>query len=114
MLKTNNWQAQPIGSAKRFSPRLVALLLTLILVPNSLPPLVRAYFGPTAVWDFYAFELLVIGVFLSVGTPLAIHRTRSLQSLVGSGWVYRGLLALVAVTFAYPIVRILIVISKWM
>ncbi len=113
-MKTNNWQAQPIGSAKRLSPRLVALLLTLILVPTSLPPLVQAYFGPKAVWDYYAFEFLVIGVILSVGTPLAIHRTKTLQPLVGSGWVYRGLLALVAVTFAYPAVRIVIVISRWM
>ena len=113
-MKTNNWQPQPIGSVKRFSPRFVALLLTLVLVPNSLPPLVRAYFGRKAVWEFYAFEFLIIGVILSVGTPLAIHRTRSLQSLVGSGWVYRGLLALVAATFAYPVVRILIIISQWM
>jgi hypothetical protein len=111
-LKSKNWQAQPIGSANRFSLRLAALVFTLILVPTTLPPLLRAYFGRKAVWDFYLFELVVFGVILAVGLPLAIHRAKSLQSLVGSGWIYRGLLVLVAVVFAYPVIRILMIAPK--
>ena len=101
-----------MGPANRSSPRLAALLFTLILIPNSLPPLVRAYFGRKAVWHFYMFELVFLGLILAIGLPLAIHRTRSLQRLVGSGWVYRGLLALVAVAFAYPVIRILLIAPK--
>ncbi len=111
-MKTKIRQPQPFTAAKRFSPLAAILPVIFILLVNALPPLIRAYFGHKAELEFFVFEIAVFGVVLSVGIPLVVHRTQAVRSLVGSGWVYRGLLALVAIAFAYPVIRILMVASR--
>ena len=113
-MKTKNWQLQPMGSAKRVSPYAVLLPVIFTLIQGSLPSLLRAYLSQRAMAEFFVFEMVALCIALSVGIPFVIHRTRAVQSLVGSGWAYRGLLAFVAIAFAYPAVRILIVASKWL